>query len=255
MKRLILKGSDAEILGLITRLKLAGAAEIAALIPEGESPRLRFYAEMSETPLAEAGDPDAWPQADLLVSVARPEGEAAGPEWIRPADAEARFLEEEEDEPDLELEEVPAAPALSLDLPVFARELRREIRRSRRYHLSFCLSLFQVLGEDGRPLPASRFLEEPLLSLPRRVGRNTDSWGLSPEGVLLHLAPEIMEGARLLKRRLTRALDEEMARGGDGPWRVISVQAAFPQEGERASQLVGRAQEKLRRLRERKEEH
>ena len=262
MIRLILRGSDEEILGLITRLRLAEAARIVGLIPEGEASRLRFYAEIAGLPLLSAGHTDDWPEAESLVAESKLASLPPKISWMSLPEAEKLCLGSDAEEESERAEKPPVAiknnpqenaPALSMDLPVFALELRREIRRSRRYHLAFCLSFFQFVDEEGRPCRPGLLLEEPMLSLPRRLGRNTDSWGVSPEGILLHLAPEIMEGGRLLKRRLSRALLDEAAGMSGGPYRVLSAQSLFPLDGDRASELVGKTLANLERLRKRKE--
>ncbi|MBC8366981.1 hypothetical protein H8E52_06185 [bacterium] len=140
-----------------------------------------------------------------------------------------------------------AEARIRFDFSGFAHELRREIRRSRRYHLGFCFTLFRLVNEKGESLPAEKYLKEPLLSLPSRVGRKTDSWGLSPEGILLHLAPEIQEQSRLLRRRLALALEDQLLESPDGPWRSQSAQALYPQDGERASELIRHAMTTLSR--------
>lgn len=129
----------------------------------------------------------------------------------------------------------------------FARELQRELQRSQRYHLGFTLSILRVLDAQGRPLPESAFLAEPLRSLPVRLGRSADSWGLSQEGYLLHLAPETLEQASALRRRLTAALLETLASRSGGPWRVRCGQAGYPRDGESGKALVELALQRLLR--------
>ena len=63
---------------------------------------------------------------------------------------------------------------------------------------------------------------------------------------LLHLAPETLEQATLLLRRLQAALGEELAAAG-GAGRVVAAQARFPQDAESGRELLGVALQRLER--------
>jgi len=133
------------------------------------------------------------------------------------------------------------------DPTAFPRELQREILRSHRYHLGFCLTVMRVVDASGTTMSADRFRTEPLASLPQRVGRATDSWGLTVEGYLLHLAPETVEQSGQLRRRLVEILETECAALPGGPWRAFAGQARFPQHGEDARGLITAALRSLER--------
>ncbi len=257
MTRLVLLGQDTEILPLLTRLRLNGKEEVRGLIPVGDCKDLELYAEIARIPILSVEEWRGWKHhLDFLVAEEPVPVSLGELPTLSPADAIERFLSEVEEPaadplpkaPEIR-EEAPsvAEPRIRYDFSGFAHELRREIRRSRRYHLGFCFTLFRVVGESGESLATDQFLKEPLLSLPARVGRKTDSWGISPEGILLHLAPEIQEQARLLRRRLSLALEDQVREMPGGPWRCQSAQALYPQDGERASQLIRHAMDALER--------
>ncbi len=257
MTRLVLLGQDAEILPLLTRLRLSGKEEVRGLIPVGDCKDLELYAEIARIPILVEDEWRGWRHhLDYLVAEEPVPVVLGELPKLSPDEAAERFLSEQEEPPVDPMpsppetrEEAPpvAEPRIRYDFSGFAHELRREIRRSRRYHLGFCFTLFRIVGEKGESLSAEQFLKEPLHSLPARVGRKTDSWGISPEGILLHLAPEIQEQARLLRRRLSLALEDQVREMHGGPWRCQSAQALYPQDGERASQLIRHAMNALER--------
>ncbi|MDP6419620.1 MAG: hypothetical protein QF492_08370 [Candidatus Krumholzibacteria bacterium] len=248
MTRLILMGTDHELLSLLTRLRMEGRAEILGIIPLGQDEDLRLYAEISGLPILR---PDHCPEwagiADYLVVEQAPTQAWGGLPRLLPSEVQNRFFQEETEVSIPPKEERRASPPARSSFPAFARELRREILRSQRYHLGFCLSLFLFLDEEQNCLQVSHFQEEPLLNLPAEIGRKTDTWGLSPEGVMLHLAPETLEQSRLLKRRLQSALEDCTSRLEGGPWKVLVVQSLFPQDGNSASLLIRKAMEQLAR--------
>ena len=131
------------------------------------------------------------------------------------------------------------------ELGGFALELEREIRRSRRYHLGFTLTLIRLGDEAGNPATADAFARGPLRDLPEKVGRETDSWGLGEDGVLLHLAPEIHEQATLMRRRLLGAMQVGCDAIAGGPWSIHIGQAIFPDDGESSTELLSVARERL----------
>jgi len=257
MSRIVLRGNDSNLLPLLTRLRLQGEHEITGIIPVGEGRDLELYTEISAIPLLLEKDWKLWRHVmDIIVTDSPLPEEMEELPQCTPQDCERNFLDgqaEIEADPMPEAEAhrddppSPAEPRIRFDFPGFAHELRREIRRSRRYHLGFCFTLFRIVNEGGDSLSPDKFLVEPLSSLPSRVGRKTDSWGISPEGILLHLAPEIQEQSRLLKRRLSTALEEQVGKMPGGPWRCQSAQALYPQDGERASELIRRAMVALAR--------
>ncbi len=253
MIRLVLRGQDAEILPLLTRLRLSGKEDIRGLIPRGKCRDLELYAEISRIPVLDDAHWDTWRgELDYLVSSDPLPPSLEELPHLSLEEAVNRFLLKKQESPQIPLEERESRATIEpsqihFDFSGFAHELRREIRRSRRYHLGFCFTLFRLVDTDGEVMKADRFLVEPLLSLPTRVGRMTDSWGISPEGVLLHLAPEIQEQARLLKRRLSDALENQVREFEDSPWRCQSAQALYPQNGEKASELIRHAMDALSR--------
>ena len=97
---------------------------------------------------------------------------------------------------------------------------------------------YKGLDGEGKPLDRTAFKREPLKSLPDHVGRITDSWGLSLEGVLLHLAPEIQEQAHIMRKRLQGELGKLCQEIPGGPWQVRCGQALFPKDGDAAVDLV-----------------
>jgi hypothetical protein len=257
MIRLVLRGQDAEIMSLLSRLRLSGNEDLIGLIPVGECPNLELYTEISSIPILQEEQSESWRQdVDYLVTSSPIPSHLDGLSCLSPMEAESKFLSNEQEAKeasDIQLQDIHiesleiSESKLGLDFPKFAHELRREIRRSRRYHLGFCFTLFRLVNENNEAMSAERFIVEPLLSLPSRVGRLTDSWGVSPEGILLHLAPEIQEQARLLKRRLSTALEDQVREFEDSPWRCQSAQALYPQNGEKASELVRHAMSALSR--------
>ncbi len=257
MTRLVLRGQDSEILKLITHLRLKGEEELRGLIPIGDCKDLELFAEISEIPILKDHEWQGWthhmdfliaddPLPEILGELPRLNSQEAAERFLASQD---EITEDPMPKVDDLREEAPAVaePRIRFDFPGFAHELRREIRRSRRYHLGFCFTLFRLVNENGDVLPAEKYLKEPLLSLPSRVGRKTDSWGLSPEGILLHLAPEIQEQSRLLRRRLALALEDQLLESPDGLWRCQSAQSLYPQDGERASELIRQAMTALSR--------
>ena len=184
MTRLVLRGQDSEILRLITRLRLKGDDELRGLIPVGDCKDLELYAEISEVPILKDHEWQGWKHhMDYLIAEdPLPEILSELPR-LSPDQAAKQFLDTKSDIPDAPLpvveENREEAPSVSetrirFDFPGFAHELRREIRRSRRYHLGFCFTLFRLVNDNGEVLPAEKYLREPLLSLPSRVGRKTD---------------------------------------------------------------------------------
>jgi hypothetical protein len=255
-EKVILAGADAELVPLYERLRAGGLADVVALGSADPGGLTAILAAVGGLPLLSLNGEEATPAADLWV---------CSPNW-RPRAGRAPCLDFAavagrwaESSAVAAVAAAPAAPAALREqvaaamagppFAAFARELQREIQRSQRYHLGFTLSILRVVDAAGHALTERAFLAEPLRSLPARVGRACDSWGLSQEGYLLHLAPETLEQASALRRRLEAALLEAMAGQPAGPWRVETGQARFPRDGELGKALVDIAlQRLLRRL-------
>ncbi|MCP4548811.1 MAG: hypothetical protein GY835_20315 [bacterium] len=139
------------------------------------------------------------------------------------------------------------AHAMSAEMKDFAFELRREISRSQRHHLSFCLTFYRLINERGDLLPPETWRQEPLNSFHKRFGRSYDSWGMSGEGILLHLAPETLEQMRPMRHRLERDLEQCSGLVRGGPWTVCSGSVLFPQDGSDAYKLIEAALVRLER--------
>ena len=256
-ERVILAGTDAELVPLLERLRARGLAEIVALGSAAPDSLTAILAAVGGLPLLTLAGAEPAPAADLWVCSAdwRPRAgatpclafAAALERW--PAGAAARAPAPAVAAGDPGLRDQAAGALAGAPFAAFAGELQREIQRSQRYHLGFTLSILRVLDAAGQALPERAFLSEPLRGLPGRAGRACDSWGLSQEGYLLHLAPETLEQASALRRRLEAALLEAMAAQPGGPWRVETGQARYPRDGELGKALVDTAlQRLLRRL-------
>lgn len=263
-ERVILAGPDADLVPLYERLRGEGLAAVVALGSAESTSLAALLAAIGALPLLTPGSEQAAPAADLWVCAPEWRARAAGATCLDFAAAAERWPQRRGAAPAGSAappapaappaapgpHPAPAAPQGSLTgapYAAFARELQRELQRSQRYHLGFTLSILRVLDAQGRPLPESAFLAEPLRSLPARLGRSADSWGLSQEGFLLHLAPETLEQASALRRRLTAALVETLAEQPGGPWRVLSGQAGYPRDGESGKALVELALQRLLR--------
>ncbi|MBN2171874.1 MAG: hypothetical protein JW819_11205 [Candidatus Krumholzibacteriota bacterium] len=267
-----LMGVYAEIAGLplLDERDAAGWAESADLIVAGEGAGGLLLPDLPRVDADEAearllGEPVAAPpepprgagaRVERPLPVRSADTVPAAPAEERAADAPATPAGEAPPAggaaPDAgERETTRAEPRRGItvrrDPTAFPRELQREILRSKRYHLGFCLTVLRVLDAAGRTMSADRFRTEPLASLPQRVGRATDSWGLTVEGYLLHLAPETIEQAAQLRRRLVEVLNAECADLPGGPWRTFAGQARYPQHGEDARGLLTAALRSLER--------
>ncbi len=254
-ERVILAGDDAELVPLLERLRARGLAEIVALGSAAPDSLTAILAAVGGLPLLTLAGAEPVPAADLWICSADWRSRAGATPCLAFPAALERW-------PESAAAPAPAAPAADPALreqaavalagapfAAFARELQREIQRSQRYHLGFTLSILRVLDAAGQALPERAFLAEPLRGLPARAGRACDSWGLSQEGYLLHLAPETLEQASALRRRLEAALQEALAGQPGGPWRVETGQALYPRDGELGKALVDIAlQRLLRRL-------
>jgi hypothetical protein len=261
-ERVILAGADAQLVPLFERLRAGGLAEVVALGSEDPASLAGILAAVGGLPFISPKGAEPLPAADLWVcspawharaepglcldfetAASRWPGGGAGP---TPAAAEPPPPAAP---PPVALREQATAALVGAPFTAFARELQREIQRSQRYHLGFTLSILRIVDAAGQALPERAFQIEPLRGVPGRVGRACDSWGLSREGYLLHLAPETLEQASALRRRLEAALLEAMAGEPGGPWRVETGQARFPRDGEQGKALVDIAlQRLLRRL-------
>lgn len=263
----ILAGEDAQLVPLFERLRAGGLAEVVGLGSADPASLTAILAAVGGLPLLSPTGTEAAPPADLWICSADWRAragqarcldfEAAATHWpaggsavLRaPAATAAAAPPAAPPAPDPALHDQAATALAGAPFAAFARELQREIQRSQRYHLGFTLSILRIVDAAGQALPERAFLLEPLRSLPARVGRACDSWGLSREGYLLHLAPETLEQASALRRRLEAAMLEAMVAQPGGPWRVETGQARFPRDGEQGKALVDLAlQRLLRRL-------
>jgi hypothetical protein len=266
-EKVILAGDDAQLVPLFERLRAGDLAEVVALGSADPASLTAILAAVGGLPLISPTGTEASPPADLWICSAdwqvragqAPclDFEAASTHWppagsagLRaPAANAAAAPPAVPAAPDPALRDQAATALAGAPFAAFARELQREIQRSQRYHLGFTLSILRIVDAAGQALPERAFLLEPLRSLPARVGRACDSWGLSREGYLLHLAPETLEQASALRRRLEAAMLEAMVAQPGGPWRVETGQARFPRDGEQGKVLVDLAlQRLLRRL-------
>ncbi len=136
-----------------------------------------------------------------------------------------------------------------LDEAAFRSELEREILRSKRYHLGFCLTLIRISYRNGRhPEPDQSFCRR-IAKLTGRSGRETDSWGLTGDGMLMHLAPETHEAAAMMRKRLLAALKEESKTLPGAPWGFRIGQVLFPGNGESSEALLSLATTRLEQSR------
>lgn len=253
MERVILAGEENALVPLYERLRGGGAVEVVGLGSDDPDSLTAILAVLAGIPCI-GRDAEEAPAADLWVCDASWPARTRGTTCLDFAEADRRWP----------TARATAGKSASLPLlkkastgrePVkieasafmaFPRELQREILRSKRYHLGFTLSLFRILNDKGAKLGESAFQREPLASFPAREGRACDSWGLSREGYLLHLAPEILEQASSLKRRIGAALERELD-GISGNWRVLASQARFPKDAESGRELLGIALQRLER--------
>ncbi len=251
--RVILAGTDEQLVPLYERLRGEGLAEVVALGNRNSESLTGLLAIIGDLPLIE--DDEQAPAADLWVCDEDWRKRAAGVECLDFRQAEKRWptidsgdKKKIEQRPLQKLagETVTAALASSAHAD-FPRELQREIERGKRYHLGFTLSIFRALDAKGQALPESAFHREPLVSFPARQGRACDSWGLSKEGFLLHLAPETLEQAPSMRRRLVQALEAELAKMPGGSWSLFTAQVRFPQDSESARDLLGLLLQRLER--------
>ncbi len=252
-RRVILAGADERLVPLYERLRGNDRTEVVALGSMAQDSLTELLALIANIPLLE--ESGALPQAELWVCDEEWRERATDSECIDFAQADGLWPQAESSEEEaaekrplqsIARGSVPVALAASTGAD-FPRELQREIQRSKRYHLGFTLSIFRVLDAAGQALPESGFHEEPLKSFPARQGRACDSWGLSREGFLLHLAPETLEQAPSMRRRLNQALELELAKLTGGPWRLFTAQVRFPQDSESARDLLGLALQRLER--------
>ncbi|MBM4117371.1 hypothetical protein FJ251_06440 [bacterium] len=251
-ERVILAGGDGELLPLYERLRGEGLATVVALGSAEAASLTALLAAIGALPLLTPAGSEPVPPADLWVCSPEWRARAGAAPCLDFAAAAERWPQRGGAAPPGSDAPAPAsgaapAPLTGAPYAAFARELQRELQRSQRYHLGFTLSILRVLDAQGRALSEAAFLGEPLRSLPARLGRSSDSWGLSQEGYLLHLAPETLEQASALRRRLEAALLETLAGEPAGPWRVLAGQASYPRDGESAKALVELALQRLRR--------
>lgn len=255
-QRIILAGDESRLLPLYERLRLGGRASVVGLGTAEPDGIVGLLALIGGLPLVE--DAGEAPPADLWICDDGWRARAGATPCLNFEEAERRWPAQrsragggaaQAARPpigDVVIEEDAERLHAAGD-SAFPRELQREILRSKRYHLGFTLSLIRVLDAAGETLSPIAFEREPLLSLPARRGRACDSWGLSREGYLLHLAPETLEQATSLLKRLRRALEEELAERPGGPWRVVGASACYPRDAERGRELIKTALERLER--------
>lgn len=257
-ERVILAGDDERLLPLYERLRGGALADVVALGSSDPDSVTATLAAVSGLPLLTGADGEHAPAADFWVCAGPWRARAGATPVLDFADAEARWRPAmkrpatapgapAQPPPALRQQVDQALGASASPFTAFPRELQREIQRSQRYHLGFTLSILRVLDAAGRPLDERAFVQEPLRGLPGRLGRACDSWGLAREGYLLHLAPETLEQASALRRRLEAALLEALAGQPGGPWTVATGQARFPRDGEQGKALVELALKRLQR--------
>ncbi len=275
MKRIILAGDDKQVLPALEALRGSGAHEVVGLSASSPDSLTALYAEIMALPLLTELESSEWlGRADTLASDEEIAGELAalprlslaeaaslaGGRSVQAVGAEAAAPSPPQQRDSGKTQPPTAAkgkatrqrrarPATS-ELLDFARELQREIRRSERYHLGFCLTLLRLEDAQGRPLEVAAYRHQPLRGFESRHGRISDCWGLSAEGIVLHLAPETPEQAVFLRRRLVNTLQEESQRVPGGPWQVRVAQALYPRDGEEARELIAMALARLEMGRE-----
>jgi hypothetical protein len=251
--RVIIAGADEQLVPLYERLRGEGLARVVALGSKNPDSLTGLLAMIGDLPLLAADEPA--PAADLWVCDEQWRARATGVECLDFRQADGRWpvrasggVARTAQRPLQKIAGEAVTSSLGSSARAdFPRELQREIERSKRYHLGFTLSIFRVLDARGRALTESGFNREPLSSFPARQGRVCDSWGLSKEGFLLHLAPETLEQAPSMRRRLVQALEAELANLPGGPWSLITAQVRFPQDSESARELLGLALQRLER--------
>ena len=270
VERVILAGDDAVLIPLYERLRAEAGVEVVALGNEDPDSLTSLVALIGKVPyLGETGK-GAAPEADLWVCDTRWGKHAGGnrridfqeaerrwpkrgtPKPARRGDLRARAEREPAPRPKPQAktkakDSSPQDPLGRSGTADFPRELQREILRSKRYHLGFTLTVIRVLDPRDDALAESAFRKEPLNGFPQRSGRVCDTWGLSREGYLLHLAPETLEQATTMRRRLESALHRELKAIEEGEWQVFSGQARFPRDAEQAGDLIALALQRLER--------